>query len=156
MRIAPWLFGYIMSLPWGYNGRDCVTGLCVRGIHRWPVNSPHKRPVTRKMFPFDDVIMMNWVYEYIKIYFVFWCSLWIWYIISLSKKLCVYYCWKIIDDDVNKLKHFHVTGPLCGEVIHHRWIPLTKASDAELWCFCDLRLNKRFNKQSKRWWFETQ
>ena len=29
----------------------------VQGIHRWPVNSPHKRPVTRKMFPFDDVIM---------------------------------------------------------------------------------------------------
>ena len=28
-----------------------------RGIHRWPVNSPHKGPVTRKMFPFDDVIM---------------------------------------------------------------------------------------------------
>ena len=27
------------------------------GIHRWPVNYPHKRPVTRKMFPFDDVIM---------------------------------------------------------------------------------------------------
>ena len=26
-------------------------------IHRWPVNSPHKRPVTRKMFPFDDVII---------------------------------------------------------------------------------------------------
>ena len=29
----------------------------VRGTHRWPVNSPHKGPVTRKMFPFDDVIM---------------------------------------------------------------------------------------------------
>ena len=29
----------------------------VRGIHRWPVHSPHKGPVTRKMFPFDDVIM---------------------------------------------------------------------------------------------------
>ena len=29
----------------------------VRGIHRWPVNFPHKGPVTRKMFPFDDVIM---------------------------------------------------------------------------------------------------
>ena len=29
----------------------------VRGIHRWPVNSPHKWPVTRKLFPFDDVIM---------------------------------------------------------------------------------------------------
>ena len=31
----------------------------VRGIHRWPVNSPHKGPVTRKMFPFDNVIMLS-------------------------------------------------------------------------------------------------
>ena len=30
----------------------------VRGIHRWPVNSSHKGPVTQKMFPFDDVIML--------------------------------------------------------------------------------------------------
>ena len=29
----------------------------VRGIHRWPVNSPHKGPVTRWVFPFDDVIV---------------------------------------------------------------------------------------------------
>ena len=29
----------------------------VRGIHQWPVDSPHKVPVTQKMFPFDDVIM---------------------------------------------------------------------------------------------------
>ena len=30
----------------------------VRGIHRWPANSPqHKGPVTREMFPLDDVIM---------------------------------------------------------------------------------------------------
>ena len=29
----------------------------VWGIHRRPVNSPHKWPVTRKMFPFDHVIM---------------------------------------------------------------------------------------------------
>ena len=29
----------------------------VRGIHLGPVNSPDKWPVTRKMFPFDDVIM---------------------------------------------------------------------------------------------------
>ena len=33
----------------------------VQGIHRGPVNSPHKWPVTRKMFPFDDVIML-WVW----------------------------------------------------------------------------------------------
>ena len=29
----------------------------VRGIHGRPVNSPHKWPVTRKIFPFDDVIV---------------------------------------------------------------------------------------------------
>ena len=29
----------------------------VRGIHWWPVNSPHKGPVMWKMFPFDDIIM---------------------------------------------------------------------------------------------------
>ena len=51
----------------------CVTGLCekhqssvslafVLGIHWWQVNSPHKGPVTRKMFPFDDVIMSKEVF----------------------------------------------------------------------------------------------
>ena len=30
---------------------------------------------------------------------------------------------------------FRATGPLRGEFIGHRWIPLAKASDAELWCF---------------------
>ena len=70
------------SLQWRHNGRDGVwnhrhygcllnrlfgcrskktsklrlTGLCV-GFHRGPVNSPRKGPVTRKMFPFEDVIM---------------------------------------------------------------------------------------------------
>ena len=31
----------------------------VWGIHRVPVNSPHKWPVTRKMFPIDDVTMVT-------------------------------------------------------------------------------------------------
>ena len=70
-----------LSLQWHHNGRDgvshhqsldcllnrtfvCrpkttsklrVTGLCAG---EYPVNSPHKRPVTRKMFPFDDIIMI--------------------------------------------------------------------------------------------------
>ena len=30
----------------------------MRGIHRWPVNSQHKWPITRKMFPFDDLFMI--------------------------------------------------------------------------------------------------
>ena len=46
-----------------YSGADqrkhqsSATLAFVREIHRWPVNSPHKGPVTRKMFPFDDVFM---------------------------------------------------------------------------------------------------
>ena len=69
-----------ISLRWRYNGRDGVSNhephdcllnrlfghrskkhqssaslAFVRGIHRWP----HKWPVTRKMFPFDDVIMSS-------------------------------------------------------------------------------------------------
>ena len=72
--------GYITSLQWRHNGHDGVSNhqphhcllnrlfgrrskkkakLHVRGIHRGPVNSPHKWSVTRKMFPFDDVIMWN-------------------------------------------------------------------------------------------------
>ena len=40
-----------------------VTGLCV-GNSPGPVNSPHKGPVTRKMFPFDDVIMQIQVVKF--------------------------------------------------------------------------------------------
>ena len=46
-----------------YSGADqrklqlSVSLAFVWGIHWWPVNSPHKGTVTRKMFPFDDVIM---------------------------------------------------------------------------------------------------
>ena len=43
---------------------------------------------------------------------------------------------------------------LCGEFTGHRWIPLANASYAELWFFCDLRLNKRLNKLSQGWWFK--
>ena len=72
------------ALQWRHNDHDCVwshqphgclltrlfrrrskktsklrvTGLCA-GNSPGPVNSPHKGPVTRKMFPFDDVIMVR-------------------------------------------------------------------------------------------------
>ena len=31
----------------------------VKGIHRWPVDSPHKGPVTQKAVPFHDIIMYH-------------------------------------------------------------------------------------------------
>ena len=48
---------------------------------------------------------------------------------------------------------FRVTGHLCGEIPGPRWIPRTKASDAELWCF--LWSASELSKQSWGWWFET-
>ena len=33
----------------------------VRGIHRSPMDSPHKGSITRKFFPFHDVIMKVWM-----------------------------------------------------------------------------------------------
>ena len=70
----------VLGLQWRHNGASQITSLTivyssvysgtdqrkcqssaslafVWGIHRWPVNSPHKWPITRKMFPFGDVIM---------------------------------------------------------------------------------------------------
>ena len=49
----------------------------VRGIHWWPVNSPHKWPVTRKMFPFDDVIMSST--SFVKLFPVM-CKTFCWFI----------------------------------------------------------------------------
>ena len=55
----------------------------VWGIHRGPVNSPHTWPVTRKLFPFDDVIM-------------FWVDLITWLILWMTR-ICT-----IAEQDVSK------------------------------------------------------
>ena len=53
----------------------------VRGNHRGPVNSPHKGPVARKMFQFDDVIMGCPMYVFvcntmtINCFSIFWFSI---------------------------------------------------------------------------------
>ena len=47
---------------------------------------------------------------------------------------------------------FRVAGSLCGEFTGPRWIPYSKASDTELWCFLWSSLNKRLSKYSWGWW----
>ena len=49
---------------------------------------------------------------------------------------------------------FRGTGPLCWEFTGHRWILLTKASDAEHLCFLWAALEQRLNKQSWHRWFQ--
>ena len=52
------LLNRLFRRRWKKTSKLCVTGLCA-GNSPGPVNSLHKGPVTRKMFPFDDVILTN-------------------------------------------------------------------------------------------------
>ena len=76
--------------------------------------------------------------------------------------MCPWSFWKVafslrnIHDDAIKWKHFPRNWPFVQGIHRPRWIPHTKASDAELWWFFFyLRLNKRLSKQPWGWWFET-
>ena len=50
---------------------------------------------------------------------------------------------------------FRVNGPSRGEFTGQQWIPLTKASDAELWCFLWSAPHQTVEKKSRRRWFDT-
>ena len=124
-----WAPRYLKSLHWRHNDHDgisnhqpngCllnrlfrrrskktsklrVTGLCV-GNSPGPVNSPHKGSVTRKMFPFDGVIMPSafrlFVQQFVQAH---------------------------INENINIPRHW----PLWRESTGDRWIPLTRTSNAE-------------------------
>ena len=55
----PTVFSTVYSDADQRKHQSSVSLAFVRGIHRGPVKSPHKWPVMRKMFPFDDVIMIT-------------------------------------------------------------------------------------------------
>ena len=61
--MASQITSLIIVYPTVYSGADqrkhqSSASLAFKwGIHRWPVNSPQKGPVNRKMFPFDDIII---------------------------------------------------------------------------------------------------
>ena len=108
----------------------------VRGIHRWPVNSPHKGPVTRKMFPFDDVIMCTALL----------CVLMLW---------LYHQCFLIHIMTSSNGNIFRVAGPLCGEFTGPGEFPAQRPVTRSFDFFFDLRPNKRLSKQPWGWWFET-
>ena len=72
------------TLQWRHNERDGISNhrrldcllnrlfrsrskktpkVCITGLYRRPVNSPHQSPGTRKMSPFDDVIMKGGLFS---------------------------------------------------------------------------------------------
>ena len=79
----------------------------VREIHRWPVNSPHKWPVTRKMFPLDGIIMFMECYTALQnsltkivAMTAYWCSLHL-IIICVCRN-------KLIADKTLPFEHIHI------------------------------------------------
>ena len=105
-----------------------VTGLCV-GTSPGLVNSPHKGPVTRKMFSFDDVIMPDFSWR-------------------LLIGMMTWSCGNI----------FRVSGRLWGESTGQPSpvdFPSQKPATRSFDIFIDLCLNNRLAKQSRRQWFET-
>ena len=56
-------------------------------------------------------------------------------IVGQEKPRSIWLDWSGKHDDIIKFKHFRVTSHLCAEFTGPRWIPLTKASDAEPWRF---------------------
>ena len=127
-----------------YSGRDqrkhqsSASLAIVRGIHRWPVNSPHKWPVTRNILPFDDVIMNQTKTFYdSNTEHLLWLVGTMWRCgtgaLLQTKWLDAYSVPNMMTSSNGDI--FRVTGPLCWEFTGPRWIPRTKASDAKLWCF---------------------
>ena len=101
-----------------------ISGVC-RGIHPWPMNSSHKGPVTRKMFPFDDVIMVfqeetNWgVAVILQTYTVWNISLWLWIYSSKINLLLYRIGWSWYSEIVEMSK-FSVLG-LYGTCFWNCW-----------------------------------
>ena len=128
-----------------------VTGLCA-GNSPGPVNSPHKGPVTRKMFPFDDVTM----------YFQepHWKPMGLPQISRVTWQVLQSGCWLRNNTCFfQSLFGFHSwfsaflafsagNSPVPGEFPPQR--PVTRSFDV----FFGLCRNKQLSKQSRRWWFE--
>ena len=53
------LLNRLLRRKWKKTHQNYASLAFVRGIQRWAVNSPHKGPETRKVFPFDDIFMIN-------------------------------------------------------------------------------------------------
>ena len=103
-----------------------------------PDEFPTQRPVTRSFDVFFDLLLTKRLSK----------QSWGWWLETLSRPLWRHrnegplqaQRWYSIIISCNMMTSsngniFRVTGHLCGEFTGPRWIPHTKASDAELWCF---------------------
>ena len=136
----------------------------VWGIHRGPVNSPRKWPVTRKLFPFDDVIMSYSIFLPVLCCAsqgipVACCVALLWWnqvvtqYPTQSLSALIVLCLTMMTSSNGNI--FRVTGPMCGEFTGPGDFPAQRPATRSFDVFFDLRLYKRLSKQRWGWWFET-
>ena len=118
----------------------------VRGIHRWPVNSTHKGPVTRNMFPFDDVIMSDSLVNVPQY--------------AQTGQISAWWPWHWQCSPVRAMSHvtllrgsiFHITSHFWGESIGHQCIfPHKYPAMRNFDVFVVVSVNMLLIKQSFRW-----
>ena len=150
---------YVLRQPWWRHQMETFSALQAIFVGNSPVTGefPSQRPVTRRFDIFFDLRLnkhlgkqsLGWWFETSS------CSLWRhcndskW---QDSNGICGSKSGLGKGGQEEPFKHhefqyqdylmtlsdgniFRVTGPLWGELPGHRWVFLTKASDAELWCF---------------------
>ena len=111
----------------------------VWGIHRWPVNSSHKWPVTRKMFPFDDVIMKFLTWTRLSTW-AKWGGIW------TEAWVCLHY-W--VEIWVAGYLNFPLYCTVYG--VCHRQDTLWPKGRILFWTFYCLPLSSRYKTDHRRW-----
>ena len=119
-----WNINYCVSFAWQWNWAPNVCKMSPRG-RRYIVNNAGRNTCTPH-FGFD---MLSYVFI-IATYWV-WSFAILW--IGLKPAQGHPHLFYMMTSSNGNI--FRVTGHLCEEFTGHRWIPLIKASDAELWCF---------------------
>ena len=120
------LLNRLFRRRWKKTSKLRVTGLCV-GNSPGPVNSPHKGPITRKMFPFHDVIMYSTKF-YVPIAKDSQMMSW---------HVTFPYCWPFVRGTIGHSWFCFTKGPQCSDALN-----------VTTWCFRNINLNRLVNKQS--------
>ena len=110
----------------------------VRGIHRSPVNSPHKGQWSGAL-----VFSLIWL----------WINGWVNNRVAGDlRRYRTHYDVTVMHVPSQHGNAFRIIDPLWGE---SSCIPFTNASHVDLWCVLVIDLIKLLSKQSRCWWFES-
>ena len=126
---------YFFPSQWRHNDYDGVSKHMSIAVVYSPVNSPHKGQWRGAlMFSLICAWINGWVNDGeagdLRRHCTHYDAI---VMLYLALEFNVWFIQRMMTSSNGNI--FRVTGHLCGEFTGPRWIPRTKASDAELWCF---------------------